>query len=299
MSASPTVTPGAQLEWEGRAGRVTAGAAFLAAVLALAALPLRARIVNGKDLDERFLSVHAEAGRYLAGAAIDALSTLLLIFVIVYLYRCTKARRAELLSATLTLGIGGSVAYAVWRFGSALVFVDSASDFSTSRIPASVSRITDPQAYLEAVDPLRRAERLAADSPAQTLDYLGLGSILAVAFSLLLLSLNAMRAGLLSRFMGVLGIVLAVLYGLGGGPPPVIYGFWLGALGALFLGRWPGGRGPAWETGEAVPWPSAAKMRAEATEEPPAPQRFDDPEPEGAAERPPHPVSRKRKKKRR
>jgi hypothetical protein len=34
----------------------------------------------------------------------------------------------------------------------------------------------------------------------------------------------------------------------------------------LFLGRWPGaaGRGPAWETGEAIPWPSAAERRAEA-----------------------------------
>ena len=40
--------------------------------------------------------------------------------------------------------------------------------------------------------------------------------------------------------------------------PVIIQAFWLGALGLLFLGNWPGGRGPAWETGEADPWPSAA-----------------------------------------
>ena len=37
---------------------------------------------------------------------------------------------------------------------------------------------------------------------------------------------------------------------------PIIQLFWLSALGALFYGRWPSGRGPAWETGEATPWPA-------------------------------------------
>lgn len=292
MSATPAVTREAQLGWEARTGRLAAGAAFLAAILVIAALLLSSGIVSGKDLDEQFASIESESGRYLAGTVVDALSALLLICVIVYLYRCTKARRAELLSATLALGIGGSVAYAVSRLGSALVFVDLASDFSEARVPAGVSRITDPQAYFEAVDPLQRAERLAEDSPAQIFSFIGLGAILAVGFALILLSLNAMRAGLLSRFMGVLGIILAVLYVLGGGPPPMIYGFWLAALGVLFLDRWPNGRGPAWESGEAVPWPSAADTRAAALERPPVAEPAHDP-PAGES---PRPRSRKRKR---
>src|SRR5256885_298642 len=66
-------------------------------------------------------------------------------------------------------------------------------------------------------------------------------------------SLNAMLAGLLSRFMGVLGIILGVLFVLPLIASPVIQLFWLLALGVLFIDKWPGGRGPAWEAGEAVP----------------------------------------------
>ena len=50
--------------------------------------------------------------------------------------------------------------------------------------------------------------------------------------------------------------------------------FWLGALGGLFPGRWPGGRGPAWETGEPDPWPTPERrmglLQEEAAGEEPA-----------------------------
>jgi hypothetical protein len=73
-----------------------------------------------------------------------------------------------------------------------------------------------------------------------------------------LVSLHAMRAGLLSRFMGVLGVILGGLFVIPLAPVPIVQLFWVLALGALYLGFWPGaGRGPAWETGEAEPWPSA------------------------------------------
>jgi hypothetical protein len=80
----------------------------------------------------------------------------------------------------------------------------------------------------------------------------------------------------------------------------VIQAFWLGALGALFLGRWPGGRGPAWESGEAEPWPSAAQRRGlkPMPGQEKAPDELDPsapPEPEPVPERP---ASRKRRRKR-
>jgi hypothetical protein len=72
-------------------------------------------------------------------------------------------------------------------------------------------------------------------------------------------------------------------------------------VGALFLGNWPGGRGPAWESGEPDPWPTPAERRglvapsdddasggAGGAPAPPA-------EPEPPPERP---SSRKRKRKR-
>jgi hypothetical protein len=117
--------------------------------------------------------------------------------------------------------------------------------------------------------------------------------------------LNAMRVGLLTRFMGVLGVICGALIVLPIlSPLPIVQTFWLGAMALLLLGRWPNGVPPAWEAGEARPWPSQQEIREQrrrgggATAEP-------EPEPaahaagDGAAERGPHPASRKKKRKRR
>jgi hypothetical protein len=130
------------------------------------------------------------------------------------------------------------------------------------------------------------------------------GSV-AVAFMYVMVPLRARRAGLLSPFMAILGVIAGVLLVLQLVPlvPIVLQGFWLGAVGALFLGNWPGGRGPAWETGEADPWPSPAERRGVVSprEDGDADRGGADangapPEPEVVPERP---ASRKRKRKRR
>ena len=100
--------------------------------------------------------------------------------------------------------------------------------------------------------------------------------------------------------MGILGAIAGalVVFQLAG-VSAIVQGFWLGALGLLFLGRWPGGRGPAWASGEAEPWPSAAQRRGEIRgrrEEPNEPGGEPPAEPEPVPERPP---SRKRRKKKR
>jgi hypothetical protein len=292
VSSAPPAADEAQLGWEARAGRPAAIAAAVAAVLAFAALPLKAGLVAGEDIDEQLLSIQGREGRYLAAHVADAVSALFLVGVVIYLYRCTKARRPELLPAALPLGIGGCIAFAVARVGMAVTFIDLSDQFARSRIPSNVSQISDPRDYLAAVDPVERAKRLADSSNAELFSIIALAGLLALGFALLLLSLNAMRAGLLSRFMGVLGIVLSVLFVLGGGPPPVIYAFWLAALAALFFNRWPGGRGPAWETGLPVPWPSAAALRDAGA----APE--DDGRAQERAEEPPRRTSRKRKRRR-
>jgi hypothetical protein len=108
-----------------------------------------------------------------------------------------------------------------------------------------------------------------------------------------------MRSGLLSRFMGVLGIIVGVLLVLPlvPGGQVFIQAFWVFALGLLFVGRWPGGRGPAWETVEAIPWPSAAQVRDAALLEERAAEATEEAEAEKPEEE--QPVKRKRKKKRR
>jgi hypothetical protein len=75
-----------------------------------------------------------------------------------------------------------------------------------------------------------------------------------------IISLNAMRVGLLTRFMGVLGIIVGVTFVLPLDQQGIIRVFWLGALGFLILGRWPSVP-KAWSTGEAEPWPSQQQLR--------------------------------------
>jgi hypothetical protein len=116
---------------------------------------------------------------------------------------------------------------------------------------------------------------------------LGLLGSLTLAAGLVLVSLNAMRAGLLTRFYGVLGIITGAMLVLL--PLPIVQIFWLGAVGFVLLGRWPGGELPAWATGRAVPWPTP--------ERPPPRQRRGAPAATaGPAAAPPSSARRKRKK---
>jgi hypothetical protein len=133
----------------------------------------------------------------------------------------------------------------------------------------------------------------------------------------ILIANHARRVGLMSNFIGILGIIVGVLMVLPiFGSLPIVQLFWFGALAALFLDRWPGGRGPAWETGEADPWPTAQEIREQRDAEaegggggrgerkPARAGRDEEPEPEEELEldaepaAPQHPRSKKRKRKR-
>jgi hypothetical protein len=113
---------------------------------------------------------------------------------------------------------------------------------------------------------------------------------------MIMISLNAMRAGLFSRLMGILGIFVGVLLVIPLGVQ-ILQLFWFGALGLLFLNRWPGGRGPAWQTGEAIPWPGAAEQREEIERRRAEREGVQDPPPEPEEPQEPRPASRKRRKK--
>ena len=118
--------------------------------------------------------------------------------------------------------------------------------------------------------------------------------------------LNAMRIGLLTRFMGVLGVICGALIVLPIlSPLPIVQTFWLGAMAVLLAKRWPSGVPPAWTSGEATPWPSQAEAREKRRAEMQR-RRGGDPEPAAlpAPETPDapgqaHAASKKKKRKRR
>ena len=80
---------------------------------------------------------------------------------------------------------------------------------------------------------------------------------LALAVGLVIVSLNAMRAGLLTRLLGYIGIAAGAM--LIFVPLVIVQIFWLGSLGFILLGLWPGGAPVAWRTGQAEPWPVAQR----------------------------------------
>jgi len=269
-----------QLEWEARWSRPAAAAAVAAAFLQVASFAygvsaLGSGAVRGEKAQQ--LRIDEHAGDLLVIAGLNGIGVLCMGGVLVYLFYATKARRPELQQAALILAIAGPVLYTAVLITLNIVRLDVAADFAA--LPG-------------AQQTNRAAERLEDASILSDVGLVGLAPSLAFGFSFVLISLSAMRSGLLSRFMGILGIIVGVLYviPLLGGGPPIVNIFWTAALAALFLNRWPGGRGPAWAAGEAIPWPSAADQ-AKARE---AARQGERPEPEE-----PSAAKPSRKKKRR
>ena len=272
------MAPEEQLRWEDRFAKPAAAAAILAALFIVAGTVVRQAVaLSDRPDDERefLIAIDENAGSFLASAFIQSLSFLFLAAVLVYLYRATKARKPEFPAIALALAVLGPLLLAVAGPLSDLSRLDIADEFLASG-PRSEARAED----------LLEDRSVAAAA-------VGSGGTLAIAISFVLININAMRVGLLSRFMGIIGAIIGGLYVL-----PILSGplivelFWLIAITVLFLGRWPGGRGPAWEKVEAIPWPSGAEVRQKALEtvEPPS---ASDAQPEETAPRP------KRKRKRR
>lgn len=278
MSSEPAAPAEAQLSWEAKAGRLAGAAALASAVLAAASTAVQLGMIGAPPDNEReaLIRFSEHESEFFLSLALQAASYFLLAWALLYLLRATMYRRREvprftpvlLLLAPLLLLVGGVI--------NQIDLNDVADEFLSGGARSE-----------------SRAEDLLEDRNVVG-GAIGSGGTLCLALSFVLISLNAMRAGLLSRFMGVLGVIvgaLLVLPLLPGGQSTVQV-FWLVALGLLFLGRWPGGRGPAWETGEATPWPSAVDARAEQLGEGGAGDG-------GAEPGSPEPVARKRSRKKR
>ena len=107
--------------------------------------------------------------------------------------------------------------------------------------------------------------------------YLGmqLAAALSLVVAVVYTSLQAMRVGLLTRFLGTLGMALGVGFLLFGPLGPLALGIYVVTISALAAGWWRGPRPPAWETGEAIPWPKPGEVAPPMPEEPARPEEFE------------------------
>jgi hypothetical protein len=279
----------AQLEWERRNGRLAAAAAFASGAFLVAYNVLVSAVVlsDRPNTDRGFLvAIDAKPDSYLIAAVGQALNFLALAVVLWYLFRVTRYRRSELPAWLVWLVYLGPLLLAVGSVLMALDRIDAADQFTSGGEMSGRQGENRAENLLEERDPVSVG--------------LGTGGTLALAIALVLVSLNAMRAGVLSRFLGIIGIIVGALYVIPVfGGPLIVQIFWLGALGAVFLGYWPGGRGEAWETGTAVHWPSAAERRREALGAAAAEEAEQEPEQEPGGEPPEQPGPSRRRRKRR
>jgi hypothetical protein len=297
-----------QLEWEARMARPAALAAFAAGLFLLAGTVVLQSMLEDRRgveaLPDFLLSVDGSPGSLIAQSVLQALSALCLILVFYHLFRATIHRVPQMPRWFVYLIFIGPAMYAISQVLGAVERVDLAEMFADGDYS-----FEDPdETRLERCPEIRGelgddcAQELLQENPNGLAIGLNLAGSVTVAFMYVMLPLRARRAGLLSPFMAILGVIAGVLLVLQLVPlvPVVIQAFWLGAIGALYLGNWPGGRGPAWESGEPDPWPSPAERRGlvgPRDDEPAGGEAAGEPaaEPEPVPERP---SSRKRKRKR-
>jgi len=234
-----------QLEWEARNGPKAAAAAFVSGAFTLASLVLQRALVGGGAASERagLLRIHEHQSGLLLSLVAQAVSVFVLVAALSYLVRAVLARRPEGLKFLWPLI---ALAPVLLTIGAVLTQLDLGhiADEFVSKGPQNNGRAKD------LIDGRGTASGLIASA-----------GTLCLALSYVLVSVNAMRAGLLSRFMGIVGIIAGALLVIPLLPGSVIQLFWVIALGVLFLNRWPNGRGPAWSKVEPIPWPSAAQTR--------------------------------------
>lgn len=243
-----------QLSAEREAGKRTAVFAFVAAAFGLAAgfVPVLMPGILGVSLlsdfpnnsSSRVLFFDHNSTKLLLLTACSLVALLTLGAVLRQLYLVTKARNPQFNRAALVCLLVGVVLVSVGSLAHQILLTTQAADFAKN----------GNQTYAEAKDILTSPGVVASAAALQA-------GLLALAIALVMIAINAMRVGLLTRFMGILGVICAVLLVIPLSPVPVVQAFWLGALGYLLLGRWPKGLPPAWESGEARPWPSLQRLR--------------------------------------
>jgi hypothetical protein len=246
-----------QLSWEARVGRIVAIAAIASAILLVVSLVYSSSTLNERTNDtvDGLALLHRHKSEVFVTTLLQALSTALLAAPLWFLYEVTRYRRAELPTIARYLALLAPPAAAILS----IIRQIQVADVSNKVVAHLAANPLPPH------DANQFAKDRLAEGTVQLVGGLALAAGLGLAFAFVLISLNAMRAGVLSRFMGIIGIIVGVLFVIPLlGSVPIVEVFWVGALAALFLGRWPqGGRGPAWDAGEAIPWPTAQDRAAE------------------------------------
>jgi hypothetical protein len=244
------------LAWEERWARPVALATLASILLIVGAIVVASQGVGGGGGESELLqNVDAHRSAQLFSSILQAVGVGLLAAPLYYLFRAARERSERMRGQLVGVVVAGPLFLAALAIFSGISTLHAASDFVSNEVPhlmakgVSLSSDRANEAATEAIDdaPLRP---LAAG--------FGIAGQIGFIVGMIYTSLHAMRTGLLTRFWGSLGMAL-------GAVSFIFFQFallWFVYLGLMLMGWVPGGKPPAWRSGEAEPWPSPGEKMA-------------------------------------
>jgi hypothetical protein len=254
-------------EMESRWALPAALAAFAAAVLLI--LPNFLSSISGSGDAELLRSIDAHGGNLTLTSLLQTMAFLFAVFPLAYLFRAARARSERVLPQLIVMVVVAPLLIAAGTFLFGQARQDAADRFVAGEAKPTLTA-KEAKEKCEGEKPVAPCEKEEREDDAASnaisdasltpiATVLSLGGALLFAISLFYTCLWAMRTGLLTRFWGSLGMALGIAFLIGFFILGVV---WFLYLGLLYLGLLPGGKPPAWEAGEAVPWPTPGERVA-------------------------------------
>ncbi len=290
--ASKTEVLTRERRWMSKAGF----ASILGGILGLAGFILLRSALSGNTNFEGLEEAHKHISTVWAAGAATLVGTALLVFPLLFLFNATRARSSRLRGQLIGVVVLGPLLVAIAGILLSAGTQEASNNFIEGK---SKSTLTAKEANQECKEDessegadkfgeefkasggkssfeVCEAQKHEEDKASQSIkdaslislaQFFGIAGALALVIGLIYTCLNAMRVGLLTRFWGSLGMAVGVAALIGFSPIMLL---WFIYLGVLLVGWLPGGRPPAWEEGEAVPWMTPGQKAAESLEPDPA-----------------------------
>jgi hypothetical protein len=275
------------LEWESR-WSVPAGLAAFVGVALVIASAFAIGSVSGDGEAALLRSAHENGSSVTLASVLQAVGFVFLVLPLVVLFRAAAARSDRVRYQLIGVVVAAPLFLSAAALLNATATNEAAKEFVDANAKPGISAKAaskDCRSELKDIGAKEFGEEFGGGSQAAALRRcstekiedeaasnavseastrgaatgVALGGRLGLAIALFYTCLQAMRIGLLSRFWGALGMALGVAAILLLVQFTMIFFIY---LGLLLIGKLPGGRPPAWEAGEAIPWPSPGEKAA-------------------------------------
>jgi hypothetical protein len=265
------------LEWESKWDLPT-GLVTFAAVVILIVSAIVIASVNGSGNAELLEAAYEHKSSVTLSSVLEAIGFILLIAPLYFLFRATAARNVRVRTQLVGVIIAAPLFFGISGVLNGIATNEGAEAFQKgeSNPTLTASKATEECKSEEQDKGVKEfgEEHEGAGAPLATCVHeeredsrashalseatyrgvstgFGLAGRIGLAFALVYTCLFAMRSGLLSRFWGSLGMALGVAALLLLVQFCLIFFIY---LALLLVRKLPGGRPPAWDAGEAIPW---------------------------------------------